>query len=180
MMNHTLTPAPATQLDLINLADFSGFGELRAREVKFAQAVFQGMTQRAAARAAGVRGSDEVCDQAGHEMMRRPRVQRLLAQAWLKAGASIHETLRQAAQLQTQAFAELQRSDSATVRRDAFRLWRDASTLIASIHGRLTLNIQGEVFHAGQINHLVIPPSALSALAQMRRDAVESRAVTSA
>jgi hypothetical protein len=59
-------------------------------------------------------------------------------------------------------------------------MWRECSTLIASIHGRLTVNIQGEVNHTGQVNHLVIPPSALPALAQMRREASQARNVTAA
>lgn len=176
----TLTPAPPAQLDLIDLREFDGYGELRAREVKFAEAVFQGMTQRAAARAAGVRGSEEVCDQAGHELMRRPRVQRLLAQAWGRAGASIHSTLAQAAQLQKQAFAEIQQSTAASHRRDAFKMWRECSTLIASIHGKLTLNVTGQIDHAHTHVGFMLPPTALPVLAQMRREASEARNVTAA
>ena len=177
---NTATPAPPAQLDLIELSEFSGYGELKAHEVRFAEAVFQGMTQRAAARAAGVKGSDEVCDQAGHKLMRRPRVQRLLAQAWQRSGASIHQTLRQAAQLQMQAYSEIQQSSAASHRRDAFRLWKDTSTLIASIHGRLTLNVTGQIDHAHTHVGFMLPPTALPVLAQMRREASEARTVTAA
>jgi hypothetical protein len=172
------TATVAAQLDLINLADFDGFGALKRRERLFAEAIFQGMTQRAAAKAAGVEGSSEVLDQAGHSLMRSPRVQRLLAQAWTKSGASIHRTLAQAAQLQQQAFCQLQNSDATSERREAFRQWREASTLIASIHGRLSLRIDGDINHYvdGSVN--VIPPSALGILAQMRRDVMsESRTI---
>jgi hypothetical protein len=130
-----------TQLDLINLAEFDGFGALSRREQKFSEAIFEGMTQRAAAKHAGVAGSDEVLDQAGHSLMRNTKVQRLLAQAWNRSGASIHRTLAQAARVQQKALSDWELATNKDARRDAIREWQAASTLIASIHGKLSVSV---------------------------------------
>ncbi len=171
--------APATtaaQLDLLDLSQFDGFGSLSKREQDFAAAIFEGLTQRAAAARAGVTGSPEVLDQAGHSLMRNPRVQRLLAQAWAKSGASIHRTLAQAAHLQMLAYQQAVEADTAKVREAAMKQWAQCSTLIASIHGKLSLNIAGSIQHehGGQVN--VIHESVLPALSAMRRAVVEMRA----
>ncbi len=49
--------------------------------------------------------------------------------------------------------------------------WKDAATLLASIHGKLQLKIPGDVQHTvnGEVA-FTLPPSALPVLAQMRRD----------
>ena len=49
--------------------------------------------------------------------------------------------------------------------------WKDAATLLASIHGKLQLKISGEVQHTvnGDVA-FTLPPSALPVLAQMRRE----------
>jgi hypothetical protein len=53
--------------------------------------------------------------------------------------------------------------------------------LIASIHGRLNLNVSGSVAHThtGEVA-FVLPPSALPVLAQMRRDVLANTAMTAA
>jgi hypothetical protein len=142
-MNTELAPAPTgDQLQLIDLAEFDGFGALSRREQEFAQAIFEGLTQRAAAARAGVTGSPEVLDQAGYALMRNAKVQRLLAQAWNRSGASIHRTLAQAAELQQKAFAEAVDGSTAEKRREAMKQWQAASTLIASIHGKLSVRVE--------------------------------------
>ena len=49
--------------------------------------------------------------------------------------------------------------------------WKDAASLLASIHGKLQLKISGDVQHTvnGEVA-FTLPPSALPLLAQMRRD----------
>jgi hypothetical protein len=166
----SMTAAPSgEQLSLINLADFDGFGQLSRREQKFAEGIFEGMSQRAAAKYAGVPGSEEVLDQAGHVLMRNRQVQRLLAQAWGKSGASIHQTLAQAARMQQRAAQDWEAATNKEARRDAFKEWQAASALIASIHGKLTLNVN----HGGAVE-FAVPAAALTALAAVRREVVVS------
>lgn len=160
----------AEQLDLIELDQFTGFGDLSRKEQLFAEGIFAGLTQRRAAAHAGVTGSPEVLDQAGHAMMRNPRVQRVLAQAWAKSGADIHRTLAQAAHLQAIAYEQAVCADTAKARETAMKQWRDASALIASIHGKLSVRIDGQINHAHLHAAAVIPEAALGVLAQMRRD----------
>lgn len=168
-------PAPGgEQLDLIDLATFSGFGDLTRREQRFAEGIFAGLTQRAAAAHAGVTGPTEQLDQVGHAMMRNPRVQRVLAQAWAKSGASIHRTLAQAAHLQALAYEQAVGADTAKARESAMKQWRDASALIASIHGKLAVRVEGTINHQHGVE-ISIPDSALPALAQMRRDVLIHR-----
>ena len=167
--------ATGAQLDLLDLSQFDGFGSLSKREQAFAASIFEGLTQRAAAARAGVTGSPEVLDQAGHTLMRNTRVQRLLAQAWAKSGASIHRTLAQAAHLQMLAYQQAVQADTAKVREAAMKQWAQCSTLIASIHGKLCLNVTGSIQHehGGAVN--VIHESALPALAAIRRAVLEER-----
>lgn len=173
----TLCASTGEQLDLIDLASFSGFGELSRREQLFAEGIFSGLTQRAAAAHAGVTGPTEQLDQAGHTMMRNPRVQRVLAQAWQKSGASIHKTLAQAAHLQQIAYDQAVRADTAKARETAMRQWKDASTLIASIHGKLAVRIEGNVTHDHHHSGAVttIPAEALPAFAEIRRAVIVER-----
>ncbi len=177
-MNTDLAPAPTgEQLHLIDLAEFDGFGSLSRREQEFAQAIFEGLTQRAAAARAGVTGSPEVLDQAGHSLMRNAKVQRLLAQAWNRSGASIHRTLAQAAELQQRAFAECAEALTAERREKAFKQWQAASALVASIHGKLSVRVEGDVnhHHSGSVGSVVVPASALIAFAHMHREVVVDR-----
>ena len=177
-MPESIADLPASggeQLDLIDLAAFSGFGDLTRREQLFAEGIFAGLTQRAAAAHAGVTGPTEQLDQAGHTMMHSQRVQRVLAQAWAKSGASIHRTLAQAAHLQAIAYEQAVRADTAKARESAMKQWRDASALIASIHGKLAVRIEGSVshHHSGELG--VIPAEALPTFAAVRRAVVEER-----
>lgn len=178
----TLCASTGEQLDLIDLTTFSGFGDLSRREQLFAEGIFSGLTQRAAAAHAGVTGPTEQLDQAGHAMMRNPRVQRVLAQAWAKSGASIHRTLAQAAHLQQIAYEQAIRADTAKTRETAMRQWKDASALIASIHGKLAVRIEGTVSHDHHHNGTVttIPAEALPAFAEIRRAVLMERMTTAA
>jgi len=135
--------APDRQSELFDLAEIEGYAALGARERLFAQGIFEGLTQTAAARRAGVSGSDEYIQKAACKLVRKGKVQRLLSQAWTRSGADIHETLRQAAELQKQAVGEVRTSANQPDRDKAFRRWLGASTLIAHIHGRMNLNVSG-------------------------------------
>lgn len=173
----TVSASTGEQIDLIDLATFSGHADLSRKEQLFAEGIFSGMTQRAAAAHSGVTGPTEQLDQAGHAMMRNPRVQRVLAQAWAKSGASIHRTLAQAAHLQQIAYEQAVRADTAKTRETAMRQWKEASSLIASIHGKLAVRIEGNVTHDHHHTGTVttVPAEALPFLAQVRRSVVEER-----
>src|SRR3954471_10789002 len=64
-------------------------------------------------------------------------------------------------------------AESREVRDEAFRRWRDASALIAGIHGRLQCT-PVSVTHAEE-ETLMIPDSSFNPLAQIRRDADKAR-----
>lgn len=167
---------PATQPqqpELFTVETVQGYGTLGAKERLFVQALFEGKSQREAARAAGVVGDDKRLDEAGCKLARTGKVSALMNQAWARSGASIDDTLRQAAEIQRLTFAEAATAPTAERRKAAFDQWAKTAALIASIHGRLQLNVTGSVAHThtGEIS-FALPPSALPVLAQMRRDVV--------
>jgi hypothetical protein len=172
------TPAasgPGVQGALFDLTEVEGFGKLTRREKDFAEGIFAGLSQRQAARSAGVKGDDASVDVIAHRLMRSPDVRRFLGQAWQRSGASIDETLRQAARVQARAMTDYENATNREARAAAIKEWRDASTLIASIHGRLSVRVDGQINHqhGGHVN--VIHESALPALAEIRRAVVAQR-----
>jgi hypothetical protein len=172
------TPAPSgpgVQTDLFDLAEIEGFGSLSRRERDFAEGIFAGLSQRQAARAAGVTGDDATVDVIAHRLMRSRDVVRFMAQAWQRSGASIDKTLREATRMQTRAMADYESATNREARAAAVREWKDASALIASIHGRLSVRVDGQInhLHGGEVN--MIPAAALPALAAIRRAAVAER-----
>lgn len=177
----TVTRPPATawnQGELFELADVEGYGTLTRRERLFAAAIFEGHTQREAARRAGVPGSDEVLDVAGSRLIRSPAVRRLLDQAWTRAGADISATLREAEEIRRRAYRELVDSQNAKRSKDALDQWKTAAALIATIHGKLSLNVTGSISHTGAVATVAIPAEALQGLAQMRREVLVARATS--
>lgn len=171
---------PATQpqqSELFTVETVQGYGVLRAKERLFVQALFEGKSQREAARSAGIVGDDKRLDEAGCKLAKTGKVRAIMNQAWARSGASIDDTLRQAAEIQRAAYAEAMAQPTAERRKAAFDQWAKTSALIASIHGRLQLNVTGSVAHThtGEVS-FVLPPSALPVLAQMRRDVVTEAA----
>lgn len=164
---------PAQQPELFALETVQGYGALGAKERLFVQALFEGCNQSEAGRRAGITGSDEYIRKAACKLATKGNVQALMNQAWARSGASIDDTLKQAAELQRRTYAEAMQEPTAARRADAFNQWAKTSALIASIHGRLQLNVTGSVAHThtGEVS-FTLPPSALPALARMRRDVV--------
>lgn len=167
------TTTHAEQPELFTVETVQGYGALGAKERLFVQALFEGKTQREAARSAGIQGDDKRLDEAGSKLARTGKVSALMNQAWARSGASIDDTLKQAAELQRLTFAEAASAPTAERRKAAFEQWAKTAALIASIHGKLQLNVTGSVAHThtGEVS-FTLPPSALPALAQMRRDVV--------
>lgn len=165
-------PAPQ-QPELFAVETVSGYGALGAKERLFVQALFEGCNQSEAGRRAGLTGTDDYIRKAACKLATKGNVRALMNQAWARSGASIDDTLRQAAELQRTTFAEAMAQPTAERRKAAFDQWAKTSALIASIHGRLQLNVTGSVSHnhTGAVD-FVLPPSALPVLAQMRRDVV--------
>lgn len=161
------------QPELFAVETVTGYGLLKRRDRLFVQALFEGKSQREAARLAGHLGSDEVVDACASRAVRSAKVQAVMNQAWSRSGASIDDTLRQAAELQRRAFCEAQEAATAERRREAFRQWRETSALIASIHGKLQVKVQADVNVSGEVG-LALAPNALPVLAQMRREAHEA------
>lgn len=165
--------AAQTQSELFTVESVQGYGVMGARERKFVQALFEGCNQTEAAKKAGVEGSDEYLRKAGCKLAQKGSVQAVMNQAWVRAGASIDTTLKQAAELQQRTFAEAIKADSPEKRKAAFTQWREASVLIAGIHGKLTVKVEGTIRHEGNV--VTVPAEALPALAALRRDVVTSR-----
>lgn len=173
------TGLQSQQTELLALEELQGWGGLKLKQQRFVAALFEGCTQREAARRAGYKGEDSTLDVQASEMVRDPRIQAFMSQAWHRAGLSIDTTLRQAAELQSMAFLEVKNLNNQELRMDAFRRWKDASTLIASIHGRLQVNVkmQGELT-LNSPGMIVIPEAALAGYAAMRRQVEEASVQT--
>lgn len=144
-------PTASSQPELFELAEVDGYAVLNRREQLFAQGLFEGQSQREAAKRAGFKGSEQCIDAAASRAVKNVKVQRLMNQAWSRAGVSIDGTLRQAAELQARAFREARDAETAERRKAAFAQWKDASALIASIHGKLTLKVE----HSGTVRSVI-------------------------
>lgn len=169
-------PSP-TQPELFALETVQGYGALKPRERLFVQEIFAGATQRQAAKAAGFIGTEASLDVTACRLLKTAKVRAVIDQAWARNGADIDETLRQATHLQKIAYHEAHHAETAERRKLAAQQWREASALIASIHGKLSLRVDGDISvkHSGQIG-VTLPPEACQGLAQMRREALLARA----
>lgn len=161
------------QPELFAVETVQGYDVLSRREREFVRAIFDGCTQREAAKRAGFASEGNALDAAASRAVKNVKVRAVLNQAWVRSGASIDDTLRQAAELQRRAFCEAQEAATAERRREAFRQWRETSALIASIHGKLQVKVQADVNVSGEVG-LALAPNALPVLAQMRREAHEA------
>lgn len=161
--------AAPVQAELFTVEDVQGYAVLSGRDRRFVQALFEGCNHTEAARRAGIDGSDEYVRKAACLMVRKGKVVAVMNQAWAKAGANIDETLRQATELAKRAFAEAIAAETPERRKAAQALWHQAATLIASIHGKLALRVEGDINHH-HTGTVPIPPEALPIMAQMRRD----------
>jgi hypothetical protein len=172
---------PDSQGTLFDLAEVEGFGALSMRERRFCEAITQGLSQRQAARFAGVTGDDAACDVAGSRLARKPEVRRYLDQYWRRAGATIETSIAQAMRMQAHAFARFEEATDRATRADAMRQWQIATTMLATIHGKLSLNVSGTIDHRHAHAHIhghapeSIPAEALPFLAQVRRSVVAER-----
>jgi hypothetical protein len=173
-----------SQRALFDLAEVEGFGALSLRERLFCEALTLGYSQRAAARAAGIKGEDDAVDVQASRLAHKPSVRRFLGQCWTKSGASIEETLRQAARVQARALNDYEQASHREGRAAAMREWQAASALIASIHGRLGIRIEGQVNHAHAHIHgqapEAMPAAALGFFAQLRRSVITERVAATA
>ena len=169
-----VTPEPTTQPDaaseqpeLFVLDTIQGCASLKAQEQLFARAIFEGHTQRQAVKLAGYTGTAAVLDVQACRLMKTAKVRSVLEQAWVRSGASIDTTLRQAAELQARAYREAIESDTVEKRKLAASQWKEASSLIASIHGKLTVNVK----HSGTVG-FTLPPEAVAELTAIRRELI--------
>lgn len=140
----------AQQGELFALADVAGYGALTLRERKFVEGMMAGLSRTEAARAAGVpAGKDVDVRVAGSRLASKPRVMAVLAQAWRQSGAKIETTLAQAEEIAMRAAEVLRESIDPKERAQALREWNHASTLKASILGKLNIGlaVSGEVTH---------------------------------
>lgn len=168
-------PSP-TQPELFAIEQVQGYGALKPRERLFVQEILAGATQRQAIKTAGFIGTPESLDVTACRLIKSAKVRAVIDQAWKRNGADIDETLRQATHLQALAYHEAHHAETAERRKLAAQQWREASALIASIHGKLSLRVDGDVNvrHSGQIG-VTLPPEACAGLAQMRREALLAR-----
>lgn len=165
------------QLEIFDVAQVHGYGALKRRERLFVQGLFEGKSQREAARMAGLSGTDEAVDAAASRLVRNAKVSAVMNQAWARSGADIDDTLRMVTELQRKTFAEARAADSPEKRREPIRQFCGVTALIASIHGRLSMRIDGNVEHrhsgAVGVAPMTVPASALHAFALLRRQNLE-------
>jgi hypothetical protein len=165
------TPATVqspAQAELFDASSASGWAALTPREQRFVQALLEGNNQTKAAEIAQIANTPNAQAVGAHRLVRQPRVRAVLGQLWTRAGASMTGTLRQAAEIQARAFAQWQEGSSSANRKEAFEEWLRASTLLASIHGKLQIKVEGSVEH----RHYVITPEMESDLIEARRRTV--------
>ncbi len=141
----------SSQAELFDLSEVEGYASLSKRERVFVECVFAGLSRTEAARRAGYTGDDDVLAVTACRVLKRAKVGRLMGQAWSRSGADVAETLRQTVELQRRAYFEAVNAPTAERRRESYKQWIAASTLLASIHGRLNLNVRGTVVHAQAI-----------------------------
>ncbi len=172
-----MQPEGPAQAELFDVADVEGYSVLGRREQLFVAAIFAGCSQREAAKAAGYKGTEEVIDAAASRAIKNVKVQRLLNQAWHRSGARIDRVVRDAAEIMQRAMAEWRNGESAERRAAALKEWREAATLLASIHGKLQIKLSGTVnhLHEGEIG-VAVPAEMLPELAQMRREFLQTGA----
>lgn len=151
------------------IAEVQGYAQLDRKSRLFVEALFEGCSQGEAARRAGFTGNDEYLYAAGSKLVRTGKVQRVLNQAWVRSGASIDTTLRQAAEVQTRAFHAWQSKPERSDRKQAFDEWHKTSALIAAIHGKIGFKVEN---HLTTINHVVLTPSLQEELIRQRREVV--------
>lgn len=142
------SPPTEKQIEIFAIDDLAGFAALRPKEKAFVQSLFEGCSQREAGTRAGIKaGTESSLDVQASKLLRTAKVQAVMGQAWARSGADVSATLRQAAELATQAFAEIKGDVSREAKQAAFSRWHKAATLIASIHGKLQLKLSGSLDH---------------------------------
>lgn len=175
----TTTEAVACELaqpELFHPAEISGWGALGRREQRFAEALFSGLNQTQAAKSAGVRGSESNVRAAGARLAAKPSVRRVLGQLWHRSGADVSLIVRQAAAIAERSFREWEHGENSEGREKALTEWKTAAGILSAIHGRMTINVAGQIDHRHGGALVQIPPDALPALAQLRRNVLLARA----
>ena len=173
-------PAPAeTGRDLLDLSDIYGWGNLTPREQKFARGVVAGLSQRAAALAAGCTGENAVVDVLACRLAQKPSVRRVIAQALHRAGADLSDTITKLTRVQAKAYFDFENAISREERKAAWAELKEASALLIGIHARAELKISGTVKHASAHLHDqtedVMTPAMLDAMALIRRAYIKER-----
>ncbi|MBS0229481.1 MAG: hypothetical protein JSS23_12425 [Proteobacteria bacterium] len=164
-----MAPQSQQQPELFAIEQVQGYAQLDRRTRLFTQAIFDGCSQAEAARRAGYEGTEANLYAAASRQMRTAKVQKVLNQAWVKSGASIDLTLRQAAEAQARAFNAWRHCTDRKDRKQYFDEWQKTSTLIAMIHGKIGFKIEN---HATTINHVILTPSLQEELVRQRREVV--------
>lgn len=157
------------QPELFALADVAGYGALSRREQLFVGGLLVGKTRAEAARDAGVAGSDENVRTAGSRLAAKPRVAAVIAQAWSRSGAKIEHTLAQAEEIAARASAKLRDATDPKERAQLLREWTQASTLKASILGKLKVGIDV----AGAVAHVHLTPDEMALMEDLNRGLIE-------
>lgn len=157
------------QSELFALADVAGYGALSQRERLFVEGLMTGKTRTEAARAAGVAGSEENVRTAGSRLAAKPRVAAVLSQAWSRSGAKIEHTLAQAEEIAARAAERLRYATDPKERAQLLREWTQASTLKASILGKLKVGIDV----AGVVAHVPMTPEELALMDGLNRGLLE-------
>ncbi len=178
------TTTEATR-DLLDLSEIHGWGQLTPREQRFARGIVAGMSQRAAAVAAGCTGEPQVIDVTATRLAAKPGVRRVISQALHRAGSDLGETVTKLSRVQARAFEAWEHAATREERAEAWRILKESSALLISIHARANITVSGAFAHAHTRLHAgaaeaagVIPAEALPVLAQIRRSVIEDRIKT--
>ena len=132
------TQAPADSW-LFDPREVEGYAALTPKQRKFAEAILAGTPQREAALLAGV--TEASADRYASETRRKPEVARFLAQGFVKAGSTPERNLSRIEEAAVFWHEKALNLPAGKEKSEAGRMAHSYASLLASIHGKLNLNL---------------------------------------
>jgi len=140
----------------------AGFQSLSAQQQTFVLVYIQTGNQTYAAASAGYKSPNA----RGSELRKNPSIAAVIAQAMQRAGATPERNLARIEEATVKWHALAMASGNTDAGRKAAKLAKDYMTLLASIHGKLNLNLTGNI----DVNHKVeVKPEDYDKLHSLRQ-----------
>jgi hypothetical protein len=159
---------------LFPVAAVVGYCALPLRTQNFVLGLLAGKSKRIAARDAGY--SEKHADTAAQKLVNSGKVRAVLAQAWAKAGATPERFISRIEERASRYHEALKTLPEGSPEwRLMAKLARDEDALLASIHGRLNINLKmsGGVSHRWEDS--MVPPELRAMYCAKMREASHGR-----